>query len=203
MLALATVAGLALAPSSTPGGNEVLARAFAGGERGDPLLARAHDEPGLGAWTDDVWMHVRADGTIDRVRELRLDGEYEGMESVIEQPYGIGDLRDAVTRTRAGADRPIRTGKGIGIAEFGFTEVIAAAEQAARGARAVGASARGRLRGPRRRTRSVIRAARSGPRGARAAQRALGHAVARARRAAARWRCAGARARSAGAPPTC
>lgn len=138
VLALATVVGLALAPSSTPGGNEVLARAFAGGEPAILYWRVRIDEPGLGAWTDDVWMHVRADGSIDRVRELRLDGDYAGMDSAIEQPYGIGDLRDAVTRTRAGANRPIRTGKGIGIAEFGFAEVIATAAQAARGARAIG-----------------------------------------------------------------
>jgi hypothetical protein len=137
-LVLALVAALALWPSSTPGGDDVLARAFAGGE---PMVLSWRvrvDEPGLGAWTDDVWMHVRADGTIDRVRELRLDGRYAGLESVIEQPFGIGDLRDAVTRTRSGPDRPIRTAQGMGIGEFGFAEAIATVAQAARGARAIG-----------------------------------------------------------------
>ena len=123
MLALATVTGLALAPSSTPGGNEVLDRAFAARRRPAILYWRVRiDEPGLGTFTDDVWMHVRADGTIDRVRELRLDGDYAGMESVDRAAAtASATCRDAVTRTRAGADRPIRTGKGIGIADFGFT----------------------------------------------------------------------------------
>ena len=85
-------------------------------------------------------MHVRGDGAIDRVRELRLDGEYVGLESVIVQPYGLGDLRGAVTRTRDGADRPIRTGEGMGMAELGFTQVIASAERAARGTLDVGAA---------------------------------------------------------------
>jgi hypothetical protein len=60
-----------------------------------------------------------------------------GIESAIEQPYGIRDLRDAVGR-RVRADRLIRTDKGIGIGEFGFAEVIATAAQAARGTRAIG-----------------------------------------------------------------
>ena len=68
------------------------------------------DEPGLGTFTDDVWMHVR----------------------------GIGDPRNAVTRSRASADSPIRTGEGIGIPDVGFTDVIATAERAARGAFDVG-----------------------------------------------------------------
>lgn len=137
VLALATVTALALAPTSTPGANEVLARAFA--SDATVLYWRLRtDEPGLGTFTDDVWMRVRGDGTIDRVRELRLDGEYAGLESSIVQPYGIGDLRGAVTRTRSGPEAPIRTGEGIGIPEVGFTDVIATAERAARGALDVG-----------------------------------------------------------------
>ena len=138
LLALATVTALALTPTPTPGGNEVLARAFAGGDPAILYWRVRVDAPGLGTWTDDVWMHVRADGTIDRVRELRLDGDYAGMESSIVQPYGIGDLRGAVTRTRSGPGGRIRVGDGIGIAEFGFAEAIATAAQAARGARAIG-----------------------------------------------------------------
>ena len=108
------------------------------------------DAPGLGAWTDDVWMHVRGDGTIDRVHELRLDGDYAGMESVIEQPYGLGDLRDAVTRTRAGADRPIRIGEGIGMRRARLH----------RGHRDRRAGRARRARRRRRRARSTSRAAR-------------------------------------------
>lgn len=140
VLALATVTGFALAPSSTPGGNEVLARAFAG-DTATILYWRVRtEEPGLGTWTDDIWMHVRRDGTVDRVHELRLDGEYKGLESVIEHPYGLGDLRGAVTRTRAGADERIRTGEGMGVPDLGFTGVIANAERAARGKLDVGAA---------------------------------------------------------------
>ena len=140
LLALATVTGLALAPSSTPGGNEVLARAFAG-DGATILHWRVRtDSPDSPTWTDDLWMHVRGDGTIDRVRELRLDGEYTGLESVLEHPYGLGELRGAVTRTRAGADRRIRTAEGMGMPDFGFTGVIAAAERAARGTLEVGAA---------------------------------------------------------------
>ena len=33
-------------------------------------------------FSDDVWMHVGAAGFVDKVRELRLDGRYAGLESV-------------------------------------------------------------------------------------------------------------------------
>src|SRR5688500_18158819 len=81
-LALATVTGVALAPASGPGSDELLERAFAGDAA--VLYWRLRiEEPGLGTFTDDVWMHVRADGAIDRVRELRLGGQYAGLESAI------------------------------------------------------------------------------------------------------------------------
>ena len=139
VLALAAITALGLAPSSTPGGGEVLERAFARAAGGDAVILYWRirtDEPGLGTFTDDVWMHVRGDGTIDRVRELRLDGDHAGMESVISQPFG--DLRDAETRTRSGPNAPIRIGKGIGMPDLSFTGVVATAEQAARGKLDVG-----------------------------------------------------------------
>jgi len=133
------VAGLfVLVPSSTPGGRDVLARAFA--RPAEILYWRIHTEaPGLPPFTDDVWMHVRADGTIDTVRELRLDGSYAGMESVISQPHGFGDPRNAVTRSRRRPGDRIRTGVGVGYPDVGLAGVIANANAAARGRLEVGA----------------------------------------------------------------
>ena len=136
VLALAAITGFALAPASTPGSDEVLDRAFAAGEDSVILYWRMRtDEPGLGTFTDDVWIHVRGDGTIDRVHELRLDGDYAGMESVITRPF---ELPAAETRTRSGPDAPIRVGKGIGMPDLSFTGVVATAERAARGELDVG-----------------------------------------------------------------
>lgn len=138
-LALAVIGGVALLPSSTPGGGEVLARALAGGSDGAVLYWRVRTErPGLVSFTDDVWMHVRGDGAIVRVRELRLDGQYAGMESVISQPFGVGDLRGAVTRTRSSADGPIRVGEGVGLPDLSFSDMVSTAERAARGSLDVG-----------------------------------------------------------------
>jgi hypothetical protein len=140
-LAVATATGFALAPASAPGGGEVLERAFAQAGDGEPAILYWRvrtDEPGLGTFTDDVWMHIRPDGTIDTVRELRIDGEYAGMESVITQPYGVGDLRDAVTKSRNRANGPVRTDRGVGYLDVSFTDVIATAEKAARGELDVG-----------------------------------------------------------------
>jgi hypothetical protein len=150
--ALPVVAGLALTlaaavlfvlvPSSTPGGDEVLARAFSRPDAGTEILhwRVRTEEPGLEPFTDDVWMHVREDGTIDTVRELRLDGAYAGMESVISQPHGFGDPRDAVTRTRRRPGDRIRTGVGVGYPDVGLAGVIANANAAARGRLDVGAA---------------------------------------------------------------
>jgi hypothetical protein len=135
-LTVATATGFALAPASAPGGGEVLERAFAQAAGGEPAILYWRvrtDEPGLGTFTDDVWMHVRPDGTIDAVRELRLDGAYAGMESVITQPHGVGDLRDAQTMSRSRANGPVKMGKGVGYPDLSFTSVIATAEKAARG----------------------------------------------------------------------
>jgi hypothetical protein len=89
-------------------------------------------------FTDDVWMRVRADGTIDTIRELRLDGAYAGMESVISQPHGFGDPRGAVTRSRRRPGGRITTGVGIGYPDVGLGGVIADADAAARGRLDVG-----------------------------------------------------------------
>jgi hypothetical protein len=142
-LAIALAVLIVLSPSSTPGGGEVLARAFARPAAGTEILywrtrteARGVSEP----FTDDVWMRVRADGTIDTLHELRLDGSYAGMESVVFQPHGFGDPRGAVTRTRSRRGGRIRTGVGIGYPEVGLGGVIAKANAAARGRLDVGAA---------------------------------------------------------------
>ncbi len=139
-LALAAVATLlfVLFPTSRPGGAEVLARAFAG-PAPEILYWRVETtDPGQEPFTDDVWMRVRADGTIDTIRELRLDGAYAGMESVISQPHGFGDPRGAVTRSRSRPGGRIRTGVGIGYPDVGLGGVIADADAAARGRLDVG-----------------------------------------------------------------
>jgi hypothetical protein len=149
VVAVAVAVLFVLVPSSTPGGSEVLARAFSQPAAGTEVLYwRIRTEaPGMQPFTDDVWMHVRADGTIDTVRELRLDGAYAGMESVISQPHGFGDPRDAVTRSRRRPGDRIRTGVGIGYPDVGLGGVIANANAAARGRLDVGAARKVSYRG--------------------------------------------------------
>jgi hypothetical protein len=132
----------ALAPSSAPGGGEVLSRAFAqSAGTADILHWRATiDQPGLPEATDEVWMHVRGDGTVDRLRQLRLDGQHAGQEIATEQPNGVGDLHGAVTRDRTGPDAPVRTTQGMGAGEPGLAEIVAAAQKAAHGQLDVGAA---------------------------------------------------------------
>jgi hypothetical protein len=137
-LAVAAVGAVAIVPSSTPGGNEVLERALAATSGQAEILhwRVVTDQPGLPAIkdnTNDVWLHVDAGGKIDRFHELRVDGPYAGMESVIDQPNGLGDVRGAVDRTRQAADGPITETKDMGLGEYGFADVIAAAQKAARG----------------------------------------------------------------------
>ena len=91
-------------------------------------------EPGLGfEFTDDLYLHVTDGGLVDKVHELRVDSDYAGMESVITQPNGLGDLTGAVTRTRNSADAPIRTGDGIGYGDWGIANVFATSIKAANG----------------------------------------------------------------------
>ena len=90
---------------------KVLKRAFAAPvERTSIVHLRMRtDAPGM-AFTDDVWMHVGAAGFVDKVRELRVDGTYAGLESVHDQPNGLGDPTGAVGRKRENAsDRSART----------------------------------------------------------------------------------------------
>jgi hypothetical protein len=138
LLAVGGLTAVALIPESAPGGSGVLERALAAPAGTAQIIHwRVSTEvPGLPAVNDDtndVWLHVDADGRIDTIHELRVDGPYAGMESVIEQPNGIGDLTGAVDRTRQSAQAPIKDSQGVGFGEYGFTDVVAMAQKAARG----------------------------------------------------------------------
>jgi hypothetical protein len=147
LAALAFVA-FALTPSSTPGGDEVLKRAFSFQDAGSTILHwRVKTvEPGLGFdFTNELWMRVSAAGVIDKVHDLRVDSPYKGIESVIDQPNGLGHPRGAVDRTRRGPDAPIRTSPGVGYADESLTTVIATALAASRGKLDVGAATKVRF----------------------------------------------------------
>jgi hypothetical protein len=95
-------------------------------------------EPGLGFdFTDDLWMHVSASGVVDKVHELRLDGEYQTMESVITQPFGLESLEDALTQTRDTRNAPIRSAEGMGYGVWTMASVIATSIEVANGERDV------------------------------------------------------------------
>jgi hypothetical protein len=86
-----------------------------------------------GRYTDDVWMHVGSAGFVDRVRELRKDGDYAGLESVHEQPNGLGDPTGAVGHKRESASDPISTHRGVSYSDITIGGVIDTALDAARG----------------------------------------------------------------------
>jgi hypothetical protein len=142
LAAAAAFAAFALTPSSTPGGSQLLKRAFALERTGEILHWRLKTtEPGLNlTFTEDLWLHVTDDGIVDKLHELRLDGQYAGEESVISQPRGLGDTRGAVDRTRRSADGPITTSAGVGYPDISFSAVIATALKAADGKLDVGAA---------------------------------------------------------------
>ena len=170
----------------------------------DPALARAHRRARRAGVDRRVCgCMCAATGRSTACASCASTASTPGMESVIVQPYGLGDLRDAVTRTRDGADRPIRTGEGIGMAELGFTQVIASAERAARGKLDVGAAREVDFEG--RAAYEILHpqgaaAAAGVPRATRCRSRSRSGSTATA---AARWRSAGVRAPSAGARPAC
>ena len=113
----------------------VLRRAFAPTLNDTAILhLRTHtNAPGVGTFTDDVWMHVGSAGFVDAIRELRVDGAYAGDESVFTQPNGLGDPRGAIGRTRDNAGAPIRTIDGVGYGDSSIGAVIDTALDAARG----------------------------------------------------------------------
>jgi hypothetical protein len=148
-LAVAAFGGVALTPTSTLGGNDVLQRAFAVQPAGEILYWRLKThEPGLGfEFTDDLWLRVNSSGFIDRVRELRLDSPYIGLETEIHQPNGLGDPTGATDRHRQSADGPIKEHEGYGYGVLSFSSVISTALEAADGKLDVGAAAEVRFGG--------------------------------------------------------
>jgi hypothetical protein len=109
---------------------KVLRHAFASTPTGSAILhARVYTvEPGLDLTVnDDLALHVTDAGVIDKVHELRLDGQYAGEESVITQPLGLGDLTNAVTQDRPNAQSPIRSTAGLGEGDSTIGSVISQA----------------------------------------------------------------------------
>jgi hypothetical protein len=147
--AVAASLAVALIPSGTPGTDELLKRALAAPGGSEILYWRLKThEPGLGFdFTNDLWLRVNANGDVDRIRELRLDSPYAGMESEIHQPNGLGDPRGATDRTRRSADAPIRTHEGYGYPDLSFSGVIDRALDAADGNQDAGAATEVRYHG--------------------------------------------------------
>jgi hypothetical protein len=143
--ALLVAAGVALTGTATAeagkkktkkvSSTKVLKRAFAASVVGTSIvhLRVRTNAPGIGTFTDDVWMHAGASGFVDRVRELRVDGTYAGLESVHDQPNGLGDPTGAVGRKRDGAGDPISTHQGVSYSDITIGGVIDTALKAARG----------------------------------------------------------------------
>jgi hypothetical protein len=142
--ALLVATGVALGGASAADGakkpkrvssQKVLKRAFAAavGDTAIVHLKVRTTVPGDPAFTDDVWMHVGAAGFVDKVRELRADGEYAGLESVHDQPNGLSDATGAVGRKRESASDSISTHKGVSYSDVTIGGVIDTALDAARG----------------------------------------------------------------------
>jgi hypothetical protein len=139
-LAIGGMTVAALAPSSTPGGDEVLDHAFAQppGTADILHLARA-DRPARRRAAHRRGMDAR-----DRRREGRQAPAAAGRRPVHgdgarDRAAGQrGDLDGAVTRDRRTPDAPVRTTQRIGAGEPGLAEVVAATHQAVRGQLDVG-----------------------------------------------------------------
>ena len=117
-------------------GKKVLKRAVATRAAGSEIQHwTVHTaEPGLGfEFTDELYLHVTGGGVVDKVHETRVDSPYAGIESVITQPNGLGDLTGAVTRDRRSATAPIRTTDGMGYGDWGIASVFATAIGVANG----------------------------------------------------------------------
>lgn len=126
-VALGVAVVLALLPASVPGGGQVLQRALAAGG-GQSLILHWRSrvvQDGIPTHTDDAYLHVTADGEVDRLRTLRVDGPSRGAESVVTQPNGIGNLDGALDRSRRTPTSPIRAWPGYGLPNIGFAAVVA------------------------------------------------------------------------------
>jgi hypothetical protein len=79
-------------------------------------------------------MHVSPGGTIDKVRELRLDGPSKGNERVFCEPYGIDDSwhGDISLKERIPSGR-IRTLHGIAYDDNDISVIVSTVKKAARG----------------------------------------------------------------------
>jgi hypothetical protein len=142
LCALAASLAFALAPSGTPGSDELLKRALAAPNGSEILYWRLKtSEPGLGFdFTNDLWLRVNQHGVVDRIHELRLDSPYAGIESAFIQPNGLGDPRGAVDWTRRSANGPVRRSEGYGYPDLSFSGVIAKALDASNGKLDAGAA---------------------------------------------------------------
>ena len=78
-------------------------------------------------------MHVGGAGFVDKVRELRIDGRYAGLESVHDQPNGLADATGAIGRKRESASDSISTHQGVSYSNSTIGGVIDASLAAARG----------------------------------------------------------------------
>jgi len=131
LVPLLVLVAIALSPSKQ---DTLLERAF--GENGSEILYwRIHTvQPGLAPFTDEVWMHVSASGTIDKVRELRIGGLSTGSERVFDEPHGIDDLRHGGVKLKERApDGRVRTLQGYGYVDNDISTVVSILEKAARG----------------------------------------------------------------------
>jgi hypothetical protein len=113
---------------------KVLKRAFAASVDSTSIVhLRVRTSTSGVSFGDDVWMHVGGSGFVDKVRELRLDGRYAGLESVHDQPNGLADATGAVGRKRESASDSISTHQGVSYSNLTIGGVIDASLAAARG----------------------------------------------------------------------
>lgn len=129
-LAAALVAAVAIAPSgnTVPGGQAVLERAFAAGNQEQPAILHwtvRTDAAGLETHTEDWWLRFESDGKVTRVRQLRRDGKWKGLESAVTQPNGLDDPRGATDRTFRPNEGRVRTSRGYGVGNPFLTDVLA------------------------------------------------------------------------------
>src|SRR3954471_6930809 len=131
LVPLLVLAATALSPSKQ---DSLLERAF--GDDGSVILYwRIHTaDPGLAPFTEEVWMHIRPSGAIDRVRELHVAGPSKGYERVFEEPYGIDDpWHGDITYRERSADGRTRTLHGLAYSDNDLSVIVSILEKAARG----------------------------------------------------------------------
>jgi hypothetical protein len=112
--AVAVVGATAFAPSSAPGGRQVIAQAFAGADNGDSILrwTTRTEQPHMPTHTDEAWLLSDATGKVTKLRELRLDGEYKGLDSAFDLPAGVGATAGASDETYRPDEGSVRRSVG-------------------------------------------------------------------------------------------